>query len=587
MRSGKGGSTEVKTGITRRSLARIEGFLKSCALALPSADDGGRSNRSILLGHSGSSILSSGSTSSGSGRCYQQFRFEDLSIRLEIYCRSLRRVKENDDQEECVVGLEPPKVVRARANFLIRSFLATVGCVRSIRGILTNLVKALTLELLAVDTIGFTLLEKINRLVSEYEHKTSFASLAFLSSPEEAVDAHLLPMIMTYINYLKSNHMLLEAECELESMLKNSLDPVLRKTFKTAEFHSVGHLLEVCRANKKALQHIMLPCIPDELSSRMCSDPKEVNQALKDLRREIITINGNILPPAHSRRELVRLLSETMNARTTSIYHNYENCDKAHFMKESISSSGSFDEVCIIDTSGDEDNTKNEDEDEDESFEDLSGNEGDCDESDAQKGNGSISKISHHPKSKQRKGSHDGVKRRRFDGATVDKLTARLLIAAGRSNTGGDTYFFVRDLFGGEGVVVVPSRSQPKFSTNRRRGTKQKKSPGTIEITMRLSSITIKIHAKYDVYPEVCDDDCEPLIQLHTTTTETISLQEVRSRPTLSPERNHWTNEHDGAEMLKVSHLVLRERKTHCTGERVLAMRPAPYKKVQEWNTPS
>lgn len=579
----------TSAALGRRAAARREAFLRSCSLALP----GGTAEP-----------VPSGSSSLSSSSSCRQLRADELTVRLEIYCRALRRVVRTEHDDGGAVA-EPPKVVRARANFLVRSFVNTASCVRSIRPILTKLVTVLSLELLAVDAVGEALSEKIHRLVSEYEHMTSFASLAFLSSPEEAADAHLAPIIISYIQYLQSdnNYESLVADCELESMLKQSLDSNLRKIFKTAEFHSVGHLLEVCRAQKKKLQNIVLPSVTDgpDLASR-CSDTNEVKQALKDLRREIITVNGNIIPPAHSKGELVRLLSETMNARTSAIIYHGDPCNSNYTVNGPLGTSGLYSSLTddsggvIISDSSDcgGGGESSSDEDEEQPAEELSGNEGDCEDSPEKK---SSSSQQHQHKPRHRK-CQDGVRRRSFDGTTVDKLTARLLIAAGRSNTGGDAYFFVRDLFGGEGVVVVPSRSQPTFATttsSRHRRPHRAKggpSPGTIEITVRLASITIKLHAKYDVFPDnvaVCcetsDDEGapEPLIQLHTTTTETISLHEVRVRPVV-PKAQFDDNDEM---MMKASHLVLRERKTSSTGARTLSVRPAAYKKVEVWNTPS
>ena len=153
-----------------------------------------------------------------------------------------------------------------------------------------------------------------------------------------------------------------------------------------------------------------------------------------------------------------------------------------------------------------------------------------------------------------------------------------------------------QDLFGGEGVIVVPSRSQPKLIPDRRssRSTRKKISNGTIDIIVRLTSVTIKIHANYDVYPEksLSNEGCEPLIQLHSTTTETIALQEVRVHEVgkhaisqTSIDKQNSSQIDDGYKENGL--LILREKKTANTGKRTLSIRPASYKKVEIWNTPS
>lgn len=106
-------------------------------------------------------------------------------------------------------------------------------------------------------------------------------------------------------------------------------------------------------------------------------------------------------------------------------------------------------------------------------------------------------------------------------------------------------YFHRRDLFGGDEVEVVPHHSE-----NVRQG--------TIEIIVKPSAVIIKSHAKFDIMPKPIESESDALIQFHTTTTETITLQQKR----------------DAAVTL------LREKKTDMTGWRTLAIRPAYYEKV-------
>jgi hypothetical protein len=102
-----------------------------------------------------------------------------------------------------------------------------------------------------------------------------------------------------------------------------------------------------------------------------------------------------------------------------------------------------------------------------------------------------------------------------------------------------------RDLFGGDEVEVVPHHSSSG-----------KVNQGTIEINVKLSSVTIKSHAKFDIFPKPIVSDSDALIQFHTTTTETISLQQSRF----------------------ASFTTLKEKKSNMSGWRTLAIRPAYYK---------
>lgn len=84
---------------------------------------------------------------------------------------------------------------------------------------------------------------------------------------------------------------------------------------------------------------------------------------------------------------------------------------------------------------------------------------------------------------------------------------------------------------------------------------------GTIEIIVNMTTVIIKSHAKFDIFPKPIVNDTDPLIQFHTTTTETISLQQSR-------EASHLT--------------TLKEKKTEMTGWRTLAIRPAYYERVPQ-----
>ena len=129
----------------------------------------------------------------------------------------------------------------------------------------------------------------------------------------------------------------------------------------------------------------------------------------------------------------------------------------------------------------------------------------------------------------------------------------------------------VRDLFGGDDVEVVSSKHYP-FTVR----------PSTIDLLVRLASVTIKCHASFDVYPKSLVGDCEPLIQIHTTTTETILLQEVRATEA-NPPNTTVTMTPTSTDPV----MILQERRTENSGKRILSVKPALYEKVEVWNTPS
>lgn len=140
-----------------------------------------------------------------------------------------------------------------------------------------------------------------------------------------------------------------------------------------------------------------------------------------------------------------------------------------------------------------------------------------------------------------------------------------------------------KDLFGGEDVEVIPT-STAGFRDRLLR-------PGTIDILVRLASVTIKCHQSFDIYPKSLIGEVEPFIQFHTTTTESISLQEVRvskdnnEGDTLDENPGISDDENNGR--TPSSLMVVREQQTDRTGWRTISIRPAVYERIETWNTPS
>lgn len=511
----------------------------------------------------------------------------ELVLRLELYIRTLQRCQHL--HRDCVVSAESNRAIKARAQFVVVSFVETVGTVRQQSPVLTRLLTALTQEVLAVPMLSETLGRAILRIVSNYVHTTSFASLAFLSSPENAAEARLKPSVLQYLKYLQQNWQNVEFECDLERMMSSAIDPIVRNTFKTSEFQSIGHLLEVCQGFRNELRSIELPPynIYDGTSNDV--DDAKVKQALRDLQREVITLNGHILPPVNSRTDLIHLLSQTLNSRTLT-----NPADIASKLGKKKKHKKKAEQHKVA-------NRKHVVEDSDATS-----------ESDNQSSQVSDSNDSDYPESGFRAvgptAAQGAIARRRdFRLSTVDLLTKRLLLAAGRTGTGGDAYFVVRDLFGGPDVEVIPSKNYAINNFYR-----SAPSSATIDLIVRLTSITIKCHASFDVYPKNLAGETEPLIQVHTTTSETIELQEVRYSDLSEIAKRELKSE--PFESLKSGHLdtyssdessagrridsddfgvpsptvmVVQERKTEKSGYRALSIRPALYEMVEVFNTPS
>ena len=483
---------EEFASLSRRVRARMEAFLAGCSLAVPGPGEQppkSEQKQEVVVPASESSALSLQDGLSGFGISkhkptnsriptltekmgrtmigespdpnmvnHPQIAREDLVVRLELYIRTLQRVRSL--KEECVIAMEPPKVIRARARYTTNAFVATATYVRNISRVLTRLLHCLTMEMLAVECVSEEITKIIYRVVSEYQHRTSFASLAFLSTPE-ANSENLTMLIVKFLRLLQADWERLVKECELERVLTRALDPSMRKMFKTVEFQSIGHLLEVCHSYRSKLQAIELPpniCATAENVGSLCNNRDAIRQALRDLRREIITVNGHVLPPVTSRSELVSMLTQTLNSRTLTATSPRKTNGSSRTKKKSgnglqnrrtippesinqrdseLSSDGTSSndrqrkQYPPIKTSKDNDVVSDISE-----YESSILSNSECESS--------LAMDSPVEDARNRK---PAMTRRRRKGklhlSAIDTLTRRLLIAGSRTGNGGDAYFFV------------------------------------------------------------------------------------------------------------------------------------------------
>lgn len=582
------GLRHVYDNLSRRTKIRMEAVLASCALAVPieavqTSPAGENSEPSDLVslqeGLSGLSgfvpkqahrhektavPMRSITARTKSVQKHPQIQEDDLVMRLDIYMRTVQRVV--NLKEDCVIAMEPPRIIKARAFIITNAFVATTGTIRNLRHVLTRLLNCLTMETLAVEVLSEDVTKVIRRIVSEYEHGTSFASLAFLSTPEVSAGSLLTPLSVRYLRYLQNNWEQLVRNCDLERMLKRAIDPELRKTFKEMEFRSIGHLLEICNEHRAKLQDIQLSpntCALAENINSLIHSKDALRQALRDLQREVITVNGHVLPPVRSKKGLLKLLNQTLNSKTVTVAEKLKLSFKNE--KSAAPKSDTSETPKTPAEAGTQKKGQREPKNDDSDY--LFSSEADSGMSDAHD-------DSSHSENKSSEAQRSrGVRRRNFHVSTIDLLTRRLLIAASRTGNGGDAYFIIRDLFGGEDVEVIPVAVPPPHG--------RKLHPGTIDILVRLASVTIKCHQSFDVYPKSWVGECEPLVQFHTTTTETIPLQEVRSPGEPDVARNTDELSTD------TSLLMLQERTTTNAGWRTISVRPAAYEKIAVWGTPS
>lgn len=213
---------------------------------------------------------------------------------------------------------------------------------------------------------------------------------------------------MSYLQYIQHNSKRIVEDCELERLLGTVVDRRMRHKFKSIEFQSIGHLLEVCEGFSYELQNIELPPGMGHIGGA-CGDDIVVKQAIRDLQREVLTVNGHVLPPVQSRKELIQLLSQTLNSR--SLLKRKNKADRRIKSCPSLLQAASESSDNGMMSSG------------------MSGNEGDLDGSNHKR------QPSEHKRRSRRRST--------FLLSTVDVMTRRLLVASSRTGLGGDAYFIV------------------------------------------------------------------------------------------------------------------------------------------------
>jgi len=325
-------SSSLVCPLSRRHQARMEAFLAGCTLAVPPTTTGGEAATTTT-------------TTKKVSPC-SQIPAADLQVRIELYLRCLQRfVRESSNSssssninvhtdDECVLATEPDKDIRARARVTTNAFVATATYVgNNATEILTRLLVCLTMEVLAIEHVSEQeLVEKIikRRVVSEYIHGTSFASLAFLSTPEFNADTLLTPLIVKYLKMLQSDWKRCVKECEMERLIEtqSTLQASTRSLFKAIEFQSIGHLLEVCHEFCSELRDIQLPSDKMFCATSAITDDT-ASSSMRRMKRHVITLNGSPLPPVTSNTsDLVEMLTTAiMNAGSMALKNHLSSGD--------------------------------------------------------------------------------------------------------------------------------------------------------------------------------------------------------------------------------------------------------------------
>ena len=522
-------SSTVVCPLSRRHQARMEAFLTGCTLAVPTTTTttGGGVRGEVVT------------TTKKVLPYHSQIPAADLQVRIELYLRSLQRfVRESSSNinvssnnvDECVLGTEPDKDIRARARVTTNAFVATATYVgNNVTTVLTRLLVCLTKEVLAIEHVSEQeLVETIikRRVVPEYNHGTSFASLAFLSTPEVHADTLLTPLIVKYLKMLQSDWKRFVKECEMERLIvtQSTLQTSTRSHFKTIEFQSIGHLLEVCHEYRSELQDIQLPLSDTKnfcAANGTITGEDAVSSSVRHLKRQVITLNGTPLPPvAGSTSDLVEVLTTAiLNADSVAWNNQSRERNRPSTAEKKISGqSGKAQRYRRNQKMKNQHRRPLQ----------LRGHENryDDESSTTLTSDGEFSSNDEEgvPKTTKQKEIIS-----RADASTLAlAITSKLLHCVTRTGRNGSAFYIVKDLFGGDSVRVFPTTT----SMNHILQLRNQGFNGSLAVNFKepisdqKSKCTITMHECFDIYPESMSPEagyCEPLVQFHTRSEVTIN----------------------------------------------------------------
>jgi hypothetical protein len=171
----------------RRNKARMDAFLQGCVLAVPSDPSpserkDSKSNNKTPQKHrnrQSSPMMTSIQDvalmrSSTTEMEYPQFSASELTGRLELYLMSLV----SPDDATSTTTITSKKACRNRAMGIVRAFVCTAGCVRSVGPTLTQLLVTMTKEVLCVEHLCGEVTTVIRRKLDE----TVFCSVGTILS---------------------------------------------------------------------------------------------------------------------------------------------------------------------------------------------------------------------------------------------------------------------------------------------------------------------------------------------------------------------------------------------------------------------
>lgn len=376
------------------------------------------------------------------------------------------------------------------------------------RPLLAPLLVDLVKEVLGLPCIDATTEERLDGVLGDYERQHSW-----WQPIEVNVENVLKGLLDDFVVWLRLNDDAIAANCATEEMLAG-IDPELRRRLKSQVYYSADHFMSVFKQFEAALSHLPIPLHP-LLDHSIDMDEA---QAYKDMLREKFCLNGDSVPPHECPdrvhvaivASLDRYLAKSKSERARRLARQASTA-AAPSPKEAPSTKPAASQTLPPPAPGEESAPAASGDPPSEELPAASDRP-----SEGPPSTPATTTTDERRSSSTHAPGQDGAQDAGSGGqpchhaALARHLCMRTIHATSRTASGGDAFFIVQELYGGDGVLVKQScvTAPP------------------IEIDVASSGITVKSRDSYEVYHEdevvMATVEALPLMLITTTMTEFI-----------------------------------------------------------------
>eukprot|EP00903_Cladosiphon_okamuranus_P016696 g15391.t2 len=265
-----------------RHIIKIEAFLRSVALSVP-AKTWQQSVRGAFARTAPAGMTNS--LSPGHGH-QTQISKEELTFRMTLFVAMMKAERAGTDEADMAVdGLRVESVVRGYAA----NAAEILPLQRPARTLLPPLLFCMACEVLHVRLLAPEVRHVCRQIVSDYE-----ARAKLWMTPAQNAERFLLPLVTEFASWLRSNKDILYQGSATEGLLR-SIDQHLRSSLKNQVYRSPEHFLEVLQSFSSRLTDMPLPSYDPSGGD---DHPFDISQTLKDVSRETFDVDREPIEPS-------------------------------------------------------------------------------------------------------------------------------------------------------------------------------------------------------------------------------------------------------------------------------------------------